>query len=47
MQEKDWDEEQGILTGGSLRIYKHFTQKGFENLVDKELSNTINKIKTL
>ena len=28
------------VTGRSLRIYRLFTQKGFEIFVDKELSNT-------
>ena len=34
------------VTGRSLRIYRLFTQKGFEILVDKELSNTRKFIET-
>ena len=34
------------VTGKSLRIYRLFTQKGFEIGVDKEQSNTRNLIET-
>ena len=33
------------VTGRSLRIYRHFNQKGFEILVNKELLGVVTRLK--